>query len=320
MIGSMPRRTTTLALAAALALGVAACDGTPGRGAGAAAPASPAPAPLDLSRLKPAFPFQGRIVFQSDADGRNEIYGLSRIGVRKLTDSAWSHEYPRWSPDGTRIAFAANPRGNYDIFVMAADGSGVRAIVDSPADETEPAWLPEGTGLAFVRGGALWTIDFATKAERRAVPGFDREHGLSDFARAGGPAAFTGTRLIGWDVFALDPARGTAVALTEGGRSCRPRFSPDGRTIAYVSTVADGKGDIWIMASDGSGKERLTERSDTVDYFPAWSPDGKSIVFCSSGQHSPRQGRWSLFLVRTATKRVIPLFSGFERALFPDWR
>jgi len=281
---------------------------------------APAPSPLDLSALKPEIPFPGRIVFQSDADGRSQIYGLTRNGVRKLTDGAWSHEYPRWSPDGARIAFTANPHGNYDIFVMNADGSGVEPVVETPADETEPAWLPDGTALAFVRGDVLWTIDLATKAERRAVPGFDRGHGLADYAPAGGLIAFTAKRLIGWDVFILDPARGTPVALTDGGRSCRPRFSPDGKTIAYVSTIADGRGDIWLMAPDGSGRRRLTERSETVDYFPAWSPDGKEIVFCSSDQHSPRQGRWSLFLAKIATGRAYPLFAGFERALFPDWR
>ena len=74
------------------------------------------------------------------------------------------------------------------------------------------------------------------------------------------------------------------------------------------------------MNPDGGGKTQITERTDTVDYFPSWSPDDKYIVFCSSAEHSPQKGRWSLFLVKAATKLVIPLFSGFERALFPDWR
>lgn len=316
----MHSRTVTLALAAALAaalaLAAAACSGDARQKT--ASPASAAP--LKLDGLKPDFDFRGRIVFQSDADGDNEIYELTRDGVRRLTDNAWSDEYPRWSPDRTRIAFAANPRGNYDIFVMNADGSGQTAVAASPADETEPAWLPDGAGLAFTRDDVLWAIDLATKTERRVLPDFSRSHGLSDFTPGGGLAAFTGKRLFGWDVFIADLARGTATPLTDGGKGCRPRFSHDGRSIAYVSSVADGKGDIWVMNPDGSGKTRLTERSDTVDYFPAWSPDDKYIVFCSSDSHSPKKGRWSLFLVKTATKLVTPLFSGFERALFPDWR
>ena len=319
MNGFAHRRALTMMLV----LAGAACSGRDsGRPAAASASAAPAPAaaPPNIALLKPDFDFRGQIVFQSDADGDNEIYALTRDGIRKLTDNSWSDEYPRWSPDRTRIAFAANPRGNYDIFVMSADGTGTTAVVATQADETEPAWLADGSGLAFTRSDALWTIDLATKAERRVLPDFSRSHGLSDFAPGGGLAAFTGKRLFGWDVFAADLAHGTATPLTEGGKSCRPRFSRDGRRIAYVSSVADGKGDIWLMNPDGSGKARLTERSDTVDYFPAWSPDDKYVVFCSGAEHSPKKGRWSLFLVKTATKLVIPLFSGFERALFPDWR
>ena len=316
--------STALALALTIALAAGACSrgdaGRPTAAATSAAPSTPAPStPLELSRFKPDSDFRGRIVFQSDTDGDNEIYELTRDGVRRLTDNAWSDEYPRWSPDGTRIVFTANPRGHYDIFVMNADGTGITAVAATPADETEPAWLPDGAGLAFTRDDALWAIDLAAKRERRVLPDFSRSHGLSDFASGGGLAAFTGKRLLGWDVFAADLARATATPLTDGGKSCRPRFSRDGKTIAYVSSLADGKGDVFLMNPDGSGKVRLTARNDTVDYFPAWSPDDQDIVFCSSSEHSPKKGRWSLFLVKTSTKLVTPLFSGFEKALFPDW-
>jgi Tol biopolymer transport system component len=73
------------------------------------------------------------------------------------------------------------------------------------------------------------------------------------------------------------------------------------------------------MNPDGSDDTRLTERDETYDYFPAWAPDGEHIVFCSSTQNSPKQGRWSLFLLKVGTRRVMPLFSSSARDLFPDW-
>jgi Tol biopolymer transport system component len=158
-----------------------------------------------------------------------------------------------------------------------------------------------------------------TKATTRIIPGFSRIHGLSDISPSAPLAAFTGKRLLGWDVFVYDIENRTHAALTDGGKSCRPRFSKDGRKIAFVSSAADGRGDVWIMNPDGSEKTRLTERDQTSDYFPAWSPDGRQIVFCSSEEHSPKKGRWSLYLIDVKSKRVIPFFSGPERALFPDW-
>jgi Tol biopolymer transport system component len=281
----------------------------------------------DLSLLKAGFPIRGSIVFQSDMDGDNEIYLLTANETRKLTDNSWSDEYPRWSPDGTRIAFTANPEGHFHIYSMNADGSGLSQITSSSNDEVEPAWLPDGTALAFTeenknllgKEATLRTIDLKTKNIRIFIPEFKRSHGLSDFSPTAPLAAFTGHRFIGWDVFILDIRENKYRALTEGGISCRARFSKDGRRLAYVSSRADGKGDIWSMNPDGSDDIRLTERNETYDYFPAWAPDGEHIVFCSSTQNSPKQGRWSLFLLKVGTRRVMPLFSSSARDLFPDW-
>jgi len=287
----------------------------------------PPPQKSDLSLLKTGFPIRGSIVFQSDMDGDNEIYLLTATEVRKLTDNSWSDEYPRWSPDGTRIAFTANPRGNFDIYVMNADGSGLSPITSSLNNEGEPAWFPDGTALAFTEENknilgkeeGLRTIDLKTKNIRIFIPEFKRSHGLSDFSPAAPLMAFTGHRLFGWDVFIYDIPGKKYGALTEGGKSCRARFSKDGRRLAYVSSRADGKGDIWSMNPDGSDNIRLTERNETYDYFPSWAPDGEHIVFCSSTQNSPKQGRWSLFLLKVGTRRVMPLFSSSARDLFPDW-
>ena len=115
--------------------------------------------------------------------------------------------------------------------------------------------------------------------EARLVPDFSRSHGILDFSPSGALATFTGKRLLGWDVFVLDLASGRATPLTSGGKSCRGRFSPDGRTIAFVSSTADGWGDVWTMKPDGTEKTRRTTTGGQADYFPSWSPDGKEIVF-----------------------------------------
>ncbi|MCK4932968.1 MAG: PD40 domain-containing protein, partial [Candidatus Aminicenantes bacterium] len=48
-------------------------------------------------------------------DGDREIYLLTKDGVTQLTDNGWDDEFPKWSPDGKKIAYSANPKGNYDI-------------------------------------------------------------------------------------------------------------------------------------------------------------------------------------------------------------
>jgi Tol biopolymer transport system component len=305
----------------AVVLAAAGC----GRDREADRPAAP---PVDLQAFKPQFEFRGRIAFQSDLDGDNEIYVLTRDGLRKLTDNAWSDEFPRWSPDGRRIAFTANPGEGYQIYVMNEDGSGLEQVTRSEHDAIEQGWFPDGRRLAYTeerkrtigRSYRMFVLDLGSGRTEPLLPEFDNSNALPDFSPDAKLLAFTGKRTMGWDAFVADLTTRKVRALTEGGKACRPRFSPDGAKIVYVSSEADGKGDIWLANPDGTGKERLTELDETFDYFPAWSPDGKYAVFASGTKHYPHQGTWTLALVKIGTKRVIPLFKSGARDVFPDWR
>jgi len=283
---------------------------------------------VDLSTLKPKQPFKGKILFQSDMDGDREIYLLTAQGLEQLTDNDWDDEYPKWSPDGKTIAYSANPRGNYDIFVMDANGSNITPVTTSDKNEVEHAWFPDGKKIAFTIGEkrgirrkfSLWMIDLKSKRISRILSEFKGSSALPNFSPTTSLVGFTGKRAIGWDVFAYDRETKELAALTEGGKACRPHFSGDGQKIAYVSGKADGNGDIWLMNPDGSEKVRLTERDETADYFPSWSENQEYIVFSSSLEHRIDRGNWSLFLVNVRTKDTVLLFDSPGRDVFPDWR
>ncbi|GID27273.1 TolB family protein [Paractinoplanes brasiliensis] len=65
----------------------------------------------------------------------------------------------------------------------------------------------------------------------------------------------------------------TEKRLTTGGTHARPRWSPDGKSIAFLKA-----GYLWVMRADGTGQRRLTTRAAAG---PSWSPDGKWIAFAS---------------------------------------
>ncbi len=278
--------------------------------------------------LEPRFTFEGKIIFQSDMDGDNEIYLLSGSGLTQLTVNDWQDEFPRVSPDGKWVAFSANRYGNYDLFVMALDGSKTKRLTASPQDEGELAWFPDGQKVAYTeerkrvigRSYTLWSVILSTGQRERLLADFAGSCALPDFSNRASLLTFTGKKTVGWDIYLADLTKNIVSNLSDNGQTCRSRFSPDGRWIAYVSHEADHKGDIFLIQPDGRGKARLTERPETFDYFPSWSPDGRFVIFCSNAKSMyAAEGDWDIYVVDIATKQVQLLFAGPGRDVFPEW-
>ena len=276
--------------------------------------------------IKPEFLIEGHIVFQSNFDGDNEIYLLSGMDITKLTDNSWDDEYPLWSPDGKKIAFTANARGNYDVFIMNSDGSEITPLTSSSSDEKTLAWFPDGRSIVytgetkkFIRKElSLFRIDIDSKKTQRIIPGYNKGHAIPHVSPSEPLLTFTAKRMIGWEVAVYDMDDHKVTYLDEGGKSCRARFSKDGKKLVYVSNKEDKKGEIFIMNPDGSQKIRLTERDETYDYFPCWSPDGQYIAFNSSHQ-GDHNGDWKLFILEMKSRKTFLLFDSPGNDVFPDW-
>jgi Tol biopolymer transport system component len=142
-------------------------------------------------------------------------------GLQRLTDTPGEDSDPAWSPDGRRIALSTDRDGNFELYVMNADGSDQRRLTTTPdAAEYGPAWSPDGTRLAFWRR--------ADDAER--------------------------------DSIAVMNADGTGGRTLSGPRESvvGPAWSPDGEEVAYLKEVDTLKAEeIWVMRADGSGKRKL---------------------------------------------------------------
>ncbi len=72
-------------------------------------------------------------------------------GPTALTADAMFETQPRWSPDGSRIAFMRSDRSDqlYDIFTMGPDGSGLTRVTDFDGYDGNPVWSPDGGVIAF---------------------------------------------------------------------------------------------------------------------------------------------------------------------------
>ena len=79
-------------------------------------------------------------------------------GVTKLTKNSGSGIYdlgdrdPEWSPDGEKIIFTSHKSGNFDIYIMDADGSNVVRLTHNPVEDMHPTWSPDGRKIVFSSG------------------------------------------------------------------------------------------------------------------------------------------------------------------------
>lgn len=207
------------------------------------------------------------IIFSSYDGGWKDIFviDLNRGFVANLTRHPDYDYNPAWSPDGMQVAFDSNRDGNYDVYLMDANGKNVRRLTYEGGSSA--SWSPDGKKIAFFsdRDGnpEIYLLDLECS----------REH----------------------PQYLCDAA---AQRLTRHPRSdYNPAWSPDGEHILFQSNRGfaganynHGYGqsryyDIFIMNTDGSNVHRLTS-VQTIDFDPAWSPDGTRMAFFSDADYS----------------------------------
>ncbi len=221
---------------------------------------------------------------------------------------------PRFSLSPTeglkgRIAFHSSRDGDFDIYVMNADGSGVTQLTKNAVNEFDPIWSPDGKQIAFGR-----CLDVCDAVVINADGSGERVLFHDGFPRAWSP---DGTRMAfstNGEVYVMN-ADGTGVTqLTQGG-GFPTAWSPDGRQIAFNSD-RDGDNDLYVMNSDGTGITQLTNdpASDEGDHA-GWSPDGKRFVFSSRRDG----GDLDIFVMNPDGSGVTQLTRNFDDDDDPSW-
>jgi Tol biopolymer transport system component len=194
------------------------------------------------------------------------------------------------------VAFASFAPLNTDIFIAQADGSGARVLFSSPALDYNASFSADGAWIVFTseRDGSsdLFRVRANGSGLERltADPAFDDQGALSP---DGESLAFVSTRSGQADIWILDLTTHALRNLTSHpAGDFRPGWSPDGRWIAF-STDRDSRKpkftfttlhstEIYIVRPDGTGLRRITN-DNAFAGSPAWSADGKRLVYYAAG-------------------------------------
>ena len=250
-------------------------------------------------------PDGGKVVYHSDRTGNYELWVVDRESVehRMLTDNPATDAMPDWSPDGSEIVFISDRGGEAQLWVVDSEGGIPRLLTDHALVWTDPSsapptggprWSRDGSVVSYVaateQGDAIWLVE-ADGSDARAstvvgVLSFDwylDRHRVVYTRRAtdgSGQVELRAAHLVtGEDVLLL---AGTPAEVTA---------SPDGRSLAFVSSVSHYTMDLHLLrlepprspnglpARIGEPQQLTFGEGRWHAHNGGWAPDGSAIVY-----------------------------------------
>jgi TolB protein len=243
--------------------------------------------------VDPALSWDGGTLYfaSSQNSAAFDIYckKIGEIPAVQVTSGAADKRQPCVSPNGKYLAYVWNKNGNWDIFLLPLyAGAKPIQLTNSPSDDVHPSWSPDGMRIVYSSynpKAARWELMVITLGRQ------------------------------GWEITALNveglfpawqPVEGSETIVFQ---------KPRGRSPSLYG--------LWTVTSDG---KQLTEIVDSTAFgavTPAWSRDGKWIVFSSVPADSASEGRaGNLWLVGADGKPMAKISEGtapeYSPACAPD--
>ena len=239
------------------------------------------------------------------ADWDIGVWDLGDLAFEHLDTQTYSEIQPTWYYDGTKLAFASDQAGNWEIWTVSYPWGITTAVtqltVQTPDWALAPAYSPVNGDLVFVSskgsggaangGSALWIW-----REGAAAPELLYDSGGHDGA--------------------VDPGLGIVAGLPAGGGLSTPAWSPDGTKIAFTSDRGGGQGglDIWILDVATATAQNLNDfcggspNTSEDEFDPWWVETGDAIAFV----RDVGGGSYQIYLVDLSTGNVRQLSSAAD--------
>ena len=287
--------------------------------------------PEDLTRIlfvtDPQISPDGRrvaFVVTSLSEERDEylaniwIVGVEGGTPRRFTAGPRRDIEPRWSPDGTRLAFLSERalKDKLQLYVLPADGGEPTKLTALEHGVSSIAWAPDGTRLAFVSLVGGQHEPESEEEKRKSRPA----RVITSVKYRFNGEGFTYERRPHVFVVPLDGS--SPVQITDGDFiDADPVWAPDGESIVFASARHaarddDDASDLWQVPAKGGAPQRLTATTGPV-MLPAFAPDGRTIAFLARAGLNAYGRNVQLFTVPSEGGQVVCLTSALDRSCGP---
>jgi TolB protein len=264
--------------------------------------------------------FRGKIAFQSDRTGNEDIFILNNRELVQVTRNRAEDGYPVFSPDGEKLVFESDRSGKFELYCKDLQDQSLTKLFSSPTEDRHPFWTYKGEQLYFSRSVKgryqIFRYDFES-GKILQITDYRGKNALPAVSPSGRFLLITSNRLFGWNVHKIDLKTTISEKFSVGYGGCRARYSHSGDKIVWVSHKVDNKGDLFVTASNKFEPFRLTIDSEKHDYYPCFSPDDKYIVY-ASGPHL-KSGNYNIRIIDLKTHRIWQITSDPAKDILPFW-
>lgn len=254
---------------------------------------------------------------------KTELEKKGLTSTKRLTHTGYRTVEPRFSPDGSRIAYISRGGDRYtQLRIMDSDGSNDRLVCQGAVESL--SWSSDGNRIVFSmldywRGLYFYSDLYICEVSTRSVKRLTKKMRARtpSWSPDGGKVLFaTNTGCGNTDIAVLDLNNRGVTSLTNTDdlsfySGCA--WSPKGDKIAFVRLAPGKLQQIWVADSDGSSMRAITDGL-TQDLTPTWSPDGKHILFASG-----RTGIYNIFAYNVETQQTVQLTNVLGGAISPSF-
>lgn len=237
---------------------------------------------IALANTVGAHLYTDELVITRCADHGNDIFVLdvNRAITHNLTQTRGRDEsYPRWSPEGDRIAFVTDAgEGVQNLLIVTSSGRDVGFFTLNEYKTLD--WTPDGERLTLEiyenSTGNLTNLYLLplNGGQRSQLTDVDTINTSPAWSLDGRWLAYASYRTGSYEIYIRPAGGGADRRITEHfNNNMFPDWSPDGQTIAFASDRS-GLWHVYTMTPTGNNIQRLTS-----GLFPVWSPDGEHIAY-----------------------------------------